>query len=197
MNAITSSSLRRLASAAVVATLGATLGAALLAGPAAAQTAVFSDAKGDVDVGADIWRVRVVNDDQVRVKVVHRNLVRSFRSGSSLSIFFDTDRHRRGPEYVFQGGTYEGTNYALLPAEGWRAAVGHAEPMRCGYVMRLDYVRNTALVRIDRGCLGDPGAVRVEVKTGGEHVAAPGQPPTTQVDWLGRPRQFTSWVRRG
>lgn len=193
MNSLSSTTLRGLAAGAVLSAVGA----AVFAGPAAAKTAVFTDAKGDISHGADIQRVRVVNDSEVRVKVVHRNLVRSFRSGSSLAVFIDTNRGRQGPEYVFHGGTYEGSDYALVRARGWKAADGQAEPMRCTYSMKLDYAKDIALVRIDRACLGNPGAIRVEVKTGGEHAAKAGEPATTEVDWLGQPRQFTPWVKRG
>ena len=50
---------------------------------------------------------------------------------------------------------------------------------------------------MDRNCLGDPGRIRVEVKTGGEMVPAGDEPATTGVDWLGAPRTFTPWVTRG
>ena len=193
MNSLTSTTIRGLATGAVLSAVGA----AAFAGPAAAETAVFTDTRGDISLGADIQRVRVVNDDQVRVKVVHRNLVRSFKSGSSVAVFIDTNRHRKGAEYLFQGGTYEGSDYALVKANGWKAADGQAEPMRCGYSMKLDYAKDTALIRIDRACLGKPGAIRVEVKTGGEHVAKAGEPAKTEVDWLGKPREFTRWVKRG
>lgn len=192
MNTITTT-LRRLGAGTVVA--AATV--VLTTGAASAETRVFLDDKGDLDHGADIKRVRVVNDEQVRVKVVHRDLVRSYESGSSLEVFLDTDRSRKGPEYVFQGGTFEGADYGLLRAKGWKAANRQAVPMQCGYIMRLDYAKDIALVRIDRECLGDPGRIRVEVKTGGELVPEDSEPATTDVDWLGKPRQFTPWVKRG
>jgi hypothetical protein len=190
LNTFTTSA-RRITAATAVSVLGATM----LAGAASAETAVFRDARGDMAHGADIQRVRVVNEGRVKVKVVHRNLVRSYKSGSSLAVFLDTDRHRQGPEFVFQGGTFDGADYALLRAKGWKAAGRQAVPMRCGYDMKLDYVNETALVRIDRSCLGDPRQVRVEVKTGGE--LREGAETTTVVDWLGNAREFTRWVKRG
>jgi hypothetical protein len=63
--------------------------------------------------------------------------------------------------------------------------------------MKLDYAKDTALIRIDRVVLRDPGAVRVEVKTGGELVPDGDEPATTEVDWLGERRDFTPWVKRG
>jgi hypothetical protein len=167
-------------------------------GAAAADTGVFTDERGDLGHGADIHRVRVVNGEQVKIKVVHRDLVRSYRSGSSIAVFIDTDRTRKGPEFVFLGGTFEGADYALLKAEGWKRANDRQVPLRGGtYVMKLDYEKDTALIRIDRAVLRDPGAVRVEVKTGGELVPEGDEPATTAVDWLGQRRDFTPWVKRG
>ena len=174
------------------------IGAVALAGAAAADTTVFQDAKGDMSHGADIQRVRVVNEDQVKIKVVHRDLVRSYKSGSSISVFIDTDRARKGPEFVFLGGTFEGSDYALLKADGWKRASDRQVPLRGGtYSMRVNYVEDTATIRIDRAVLQDPGAVRVEVKTGGEMVPEGDEPATTEVDWLGQPRDFAPWVKRG
>jgi hypothetical protein len=173
------------------------LGAAAFAGPASAATTAFTDAHGDVAHGADIYRVRVVNGKNVRVKVVQDNLVRSYLSDTSMSVFLDTDRSRKGPEYVFSGGTFEGSDYALLKAKGWKAASRQAEPLRCGYRMDVDYQKDFALVRINRACLGNPGAIRVEVKTGGTQVSTGEGPELPAVDWLGKPRAFSPWVKRG
>jgi hypothetical protein len=194
LNTLAPTTLRGLAAGAVLTALSA----AAFAGPAAAETRVFPDAKGDIAHGADIYRVRVANGtEMVRIKVVHRNLVRSFRSGSSVSVFLDTDRRDRGPEYVFSGGTFEGSDYALAKTDGWRRADRANQPMRCDYDMKLDYAKDIALVRINRACLGNPDAVRVAVKTGGEHVNKAGETTKIEVDWLGERRQFTSWVKRG
>jgi hypothetical protein len=174
------------------------IGAVAVMGAAAADTAAFQDAKGDMSHGADIQRVRVVNEDQVRIKVVHRDLVRSYESGSSIAVFIDTDRARQGPEFLFLGGTFEGADYALLKADGWKRANDRQVPLRGGtYSMKLDYAKDTATIRIDREVLRNPGAVRVEVKTGGELVPEGDEPATNEVDWLGERRDFTPWVKRG
>lgn len=185
---------RRVAAAALASVAGLTA----LAGPAAAETAVFKDAAGDLDHGADIRRVRVVNEEQVRVRVVHDDLVRSYESGSSIAVFLDTDRKRKGAEFVFLGGTFEGSDYALLPAKGWRRASDRQVPPHGGsYMMNLDYAKDAAVLTFDRAVLGMPKAVRVEVKTGGELVPEGDEPATTGRDWLGEPREFTPWVKRG
>jgi hypothetical protein len=63
--------------------------------------------------------------------------------------------------------------------------------------MKLDYDKDAAVIRIDREVLRNPGAVRVEVKTGGELVPEGDAPATNEVDWLGARRDFTPWVKRG
>lgn len=169
------------------------------AGPASAEAAAFADARGDMSAGADIRKVRVVNgEERLRVNVRHRDLVRSFRSGSSISVFIDTDRARTGPEYVFTGGTFEGADYALLPADGFEAAGDRQVPLRGGrYIMRLDYADDVARISIDNVVLNDRGTVRVEVKTGAEMLPEGSAEPNREVDWLGTERSFTPWVQRG
>ena len=190
---------QRVAGVAAVSALSIT-GIVGLAGTAMAEAEAFTDARGDMTQGADIQKVRVVNgEERVRINVVHRDLVRSFRSGSSVAVFIDTDRERTGPEYVFQGATFEGGDYALLPAEGFEAKGDRQVPLHGGtYIMRLDYVEDVARISIDRAVLNDPGKVRVEVKTGAELLPEGGtEPGENEKDWLGTARSFTPWVAKG
>lgn len=156
----------------------------------ARATAVFTDTAGDIDHGADLRRVRVVNGNEVRVRVTHADLRRSWRSGSSLTVYFDTEPQWPGPEYALTGGTYQGTDYALVRTDGWRLRDG--APSGCQYGMELDYAADTALLRIGRGCLGQPEALRVAVRTAGEKPNG-----DTVVDWLGRRRHLTRPIARG
>lgn len=190
MNTLSSTVVRGLAGGVAAAAVSA----AVLAGAAAADTAVFSDARGDLDHGADIHRVRIVNTDHaVRVKVVHDNLVRSFRSGSSIRVYLDTDRSEGGPEYAFVGGTFEGSDYALVRTDGWTLG---RRVVRTPHQLTLDYAKDIAYLRVERSERFDPGAVRVAVKTGGE-MTPDGEGATNGVDWLGDRRELTPWVRRG
>src|SRR5215217_5267230 len=138
-----------------------------MAGTALAQAFVFTDAYGDMKQGADIRKVRVINgDERLRVNVRHRDLVKSFRSGSSIAVYIDTDKARTGPEYVFLGATFEGGDYALLPADGFKQDGNRQVPLQGGtYIMKLDYVEDVARIAIDQVVVGDPARVRVEVKT--------------------------------
>jgi hypothetical protein len=168
------------------------------AGAATAEVAAISDARGDVSQGADIRKVRVINGtERLRINVVHRDLVRSFRSGSSISVFIDTDPQRPGPEFVFTGGTFEGADYALLKADGFKAANNRQVPLNGGtYIMKLDYVDDVARISIDQVVLKDPAKVRVEVKAGAELLPEGSTEPNHEVDWLNTPRRFTAWVAK-
>lgn len=189
---------RRVAGVAAVSALSIT-GIVGLAGTAMASAAAFTDARGDMSQGADIQKVRVINgENRLRVNVVHRDLIRSYESGSSIAVYLDTDRKRTGPEYVFQGATFEGGDYALLPAKGFKASGNQQVPLRGGtYIMRLDFDKDVARISIDQAVLRNPNRVRVEVKTGAELVPPGSTVPTTEKDWLGTPRSFTPWVAKG
>lgn len=190
------SAARRVAGVATVSAIAITG----IAGTALAQTSAFADDHGDMKQGADIRKVRVINDeDTLRVNVRHRDLVRSFRSGSSIAVYIDTDKARTGPEYVFLGATFEGGDYALLPADGWKQDGNRQVPLHGGsYQMKLDYVEDVARISIDQVVLGDPAKVRVEVKTGAELLPEGSTTPgENEKDWLAEPKKFTPWVAKG
>jgi hypothetical protein len=190
------SAARRVAGVATVSAIAVTG----LAGTALAQTSAFADAHGDMKQGADIRKVRVMNGEEaLRINVRHRDLVKSFRSGSSIAVFIDTDKARSGPEYVFQGATFEGADYALLKADGFKADGSRQVPLHGGsYIMKLDYVEDVARIAIDQVVVGDPDQVRVEVKTGAELLPEGSTTPKpAEVDWLGEPKKFTPWVAQG
>ncbi len=178
---------KTLAAATAAALTGSVLA---LAGSAAATTSI-PDAVGDMDHGADIVSVKVVNEKSVRVVLKTADLVPSYQSGAGVKIYFDTDRHHAGPEYAFLGGLFDGTDYGLVRVEGWTVP---KYPTTVGkfYIMHLDYEKDVAKIRISRAALGRPGAVRVAVRTSGE------QPNGDYVhDWLGSRREFSPWITRG
>lgn len=173
-------------------TLAATSAATLaLAAPAMAASLTVTDPE-DISHGVDLRKVKVANGDEtLRVTLTHINLRKSFRTGAGGSVYLDTDPADKGPEYVFAGGFFEGTDYLLSETEGfgpdkWGKAVS------CDYRMRLDYVEEKTRMRMAQDCLGDVDQVRVAVKVAGQRTDG-----TTLVDWLGEPRQFTAWVPRG
>lgn len=160
--------------------------------PATAATGRFSDPR-DLGHGVDLRAVQVRNAaDRVVVTTTHTDLRRDPATGSGGAVYLDTDRSRRGPEYVFVGGYFAGTDYQLLHTDGFgRHAWG--APATGRYRMSIDWAHDTVRMAISRAALGDPGAVRVAVRVSGTRPDG----TSAGVDWLGARRSFTRWVARG
>lgn len=171
----------------------ATLSVAALAltqlAPANAEGIGVTDPK-DLGHGVDLRSVQVEHKAKnVVVTTTHTDLVESFRSGSSGAVFIDTDPTDPGPEFVFLGGYFVGTDYNLVSTDGFaESAVG--EPVEGSYRMKVDYDRDQVRMRISREALGDPDEVRVAVRVAGTKPNG----RNTKRDWLGAPRSFTDWV---
>ena len=144
----------------------------------------------DLAHGVDLLSVDVVHGARnVVITTTHTDLVESFRSGSSGVVFIDTDPTDPGPEFVFLGGYFVGTDYNLVSTDGFaRSAVG--EPVEGSYRMTVDYDADQVRMRISRQALGNPDEVRVAVRVAGSRPDG----SSTKRDWLGAPRSFTDWV---
>ena len=55
-------------------------------------------------------------------------------SEAAMSIFVDTDRLRRGPEYVLGTGLADGTDYQLSRARRWQPV---GAPLDCSYLLQV------------------------------------------------------------
>ncbi|HEU5035874.1 MAG TPA: hypothetical protein VFT70_02635 [Nocardioides sp.] len=165
-----------------------------LAGAAHAEQYGVDDPE-DTWHGSDIRALQVHNGTKdVAITTTHDNLVRRAASGSAEAIYLDTDRERRGPEFVFATGLYEGTDYVLRETDGfgpkkWGDAVENGD-----YILRIDYRKDRARFRISQAALGDPDAVRVAVRASGTRTDGTSH---GLVDWVGKARSFTPWVDRG
>ena len=147
-----------------------------------------SDPK-DLGHGVDLRSVEVEHrTSNVVVTTTHTDLRPSFRTGSSGSVFLDTDPDDRGPEYLFAGGFFLGTDYALLAVDGFSDT--SPEPVEGSYRMRVDYDTEQVRMRIARDAIGSPDEVRVAVRVAGSRPSG----KNTKKDWLGEPRSFTDWV---
>lgn len=180
-----------------IATTAAALAAAAtlgLAGPAHADQFGIDDPV-DTHHGSDILALQFRNgDENVRVTTIHSNLRRSPATGSGGSVFFDTDPADRGPEYVFTGGYFEGTDYVLVETEGFHADQW-GDPVEHGdYTLRVSYRRDRVQVIVSRAALGNPDEVRVAVRASGTRTDGTRHGLT---DWVGARREFTPWLARG
>lgn len=176
---------------ALAATACSVLAVSALAPPATAAQRTFQDRSGDVRHGVDLESVTVVNEKNVRVVVQHRNLSAS-SNGAGMTVYLDTDRAEKGPEFALSAGLSDGTDYYLVRTDGWKVLDPGTQPDRCSYRLRLDYVNDVSRVRIGRGCLERPDEVRVAVRAGGTREN--GKQAT---DWLGGRRDLTPWVAHG
>ena len=164
-----------------------------IAAPANAASIVVKDPQ-DTHHGSDLRSVVVRNGERnVVVVTKHTNLRRDPASGSGGAVFIDTDPNDRGPEYVFVGGYFVGTDYALLKTEGFAQKFWGA-PVKGSYEMTIDYAKETVRMRMSRKALGHPGDVRVAVRVSGTRTDGTSK---GLVDWLGEPRSFTERIARG
>ena len=157
--------------------------------PAYADGIGVSDPQ-DLDHGVDLRSVEVEHRSRnVVVTTTHTNLRATFRSGSSGGVFLDTDPADPGPEYVFAGGYFVGTDYALLHTDGF-ATSKWGDPVEGSYRMKVDYDTEQVRMRIARDTIGSPDEVRVAVRVAGTRTDG----TNTKRDWLGAPRSWTEWV---
>jgi hypothetical protein len=144
----------------------------------------------DLAHGVDLLSVDVQHGGRnVVVTTTHTDLVESFRSGSSGAVFLDTDPGDTGPEYVFVGGYFVGTDYTLLTTDGFATSTW-GEPVEGSYRMKIDYDADQVRMRISRDAIGSPDEVRVAVRVAGTRPNG----KDTRTDWLVAPRTFTDWV---
>jgi hypothetical protein len=183
--------MRKNIAAVALSTAALTLG---LAGAAHAEQYGVDDPQ-DTFHGSDILALQVRNgQENLTVKTYHSNLVRSYKSGSGGAIYIDTDKSDRGPEYVFAGGFFEGTDYLLTETEGF-GPDQWGDPVENGdYIMRVNYRTDQVRVRISQAALGEPDEVRVAVRASGTRTDGTSH---GLVDWVGKPRSFSPWLARG
>lgn len=157
--------------------------------PATADGIGVSD-PADLDHGVDLRSVVVEHGGRnVVVTTTHADLQESYLTGSSGAVFIDTDPTNTGPEYVFAGGYFVGTDYVLLTTDGFSHATW-GEPVEGSYRMRVDYDTEQVRMRISRDAIGSPEQVRVAVRVAGTRPDG----RDTKKDWLGASRSFTDWV---
>lgn len=159
-----------------------------LAAPASAAAIGVRDAD-DTRHGSDLRSVVVRHTDRaVVVTTTHDDLRRDPASGSGGAVYLDTDPADRGPEFVFVGGYFVGTDYQLVRTEGF-GPDQWGMPVDGSYEMTVDYAKDQVRMRMSRAALGRPDEVRVAVRASG--------PSESTVDWLRQPRSSTPWVARG
>ncbi len=163
--------------------VSALLLAGLTAAPAHAEYYSIDDPADASASLTDITGIRAKHGSaNLLVTVRFDELMRS--SAAGVSIFIDTDRARKGPEFVLSSGLGDGTDYVLTRAAGWR---GSDRRVDCAYEARPKWgIKDLFRARISRDCLGEPGSVRVSVKMVDQ---ADGSRPV--VDWAPKRRRWS------
>lgn len=164
-----------------------------LAGPASAAGIGVQD-PADTGHGSDLRSVVVRNNaNNLVVITTHTDLRPSPTTGSGGAVYVDTDPTNKGPERVFVGGFFQGTDYQLLRTDGF-GVKKWGEPVNGSWEMTVNYVKDRVRFRMAQPTLGTPDEVRIAVR-----VAGTRRDGTSNglVDWLGEPKSFTEWVARG
>ena len=166
----------------------ATLAATMLASPAHAEYYSIDDTADAEASRTDVYGMRVRHGaEEVNVAVTFADLRRSSLAG--ISIYFDTVRTRRGPEFVLSSGLGDGTDYALTRAWRWRARGEHVD---CDYQARVKWGVDRFRTLLARSCFGDPEDIRVSVRMS-DHTQ--GSDPV--IDWVPGRRAYSLWLGPG
>jgi hypothetical protein len=170
-----------------------TAGAALvLAGlTVAPASAEFYGIDDPADASASLTDIYSIDAnhgrENLRVRVRFNELMRS--SAAGLSIFIDSDRSEKGPEYVLSSGLGDGTDYVLTEADGWR---GSDDRVRCDYAARPKWGRDVFRAVVSRDCFDRVPSVRVSVKMVDQ---ADGSTPI--VDWAPKRQRWSLPIGSG
>lgn len=161
---------------------------ALTAAPAHAEFYNIDDPADAEGSLTDIYGLEARHGDEtVLVKVRFNELVRS--SAAGVSVFFDTDRDTKGPEYVLSSGLGDGTDYVLTEADGWR---GSDNRVRCDYAARPKWGQEVFRAVVSRDCFDRAPSLRVSVKMVDQ---ADGSTPI--VDWAPKRKRWTLPIESG
>lgn len=162
--------------------------AALTAAPAQAEFFSVDDPDDASASLTDIYGLQVNHGGKnVLVKVRFNELLPS--SAAGVSVFFDTDRDVKGPEFVLSSGLGDGTDYVLMQADRWR---GSDQRVSCDYSARPKWGNDVFRALISRDCFDDAASVRVSVKMVDE---ADGSHPV--VDWVPKRHRWSLPVASG
>jgi len=162
--------------------------AGLTAAPASAEFYGIDDPADASGSLTDVYGLEANHGrENLRVKVRFNELMRS--SAAGLSVFIDSDRTVKGPEYVLSSGLGDGTDYVLTRAEAWR---GSDDRVKCDYAARPRWGKDLFRAVISRECFDAADTVRVSVKMVDQ---ADGSHPV--VDWVPKRHRWSLPIASG
>ncbi len=156
--------------------------ATLAAAPAHAEYYAIDDPADARASVSDVYGLYAQHGrDNLLVKVRFDDLRRS--SAAGVSIYLDSNRRKKGPEYVLSSGLGDGTDYVLTSAHRWQ---GSDDRVTCDYAARPRWGKDVFRAVISRDCFDSPRKVRVSVKMVDR---ADGSHPV--VDWVPQRRRWS------
>lgn len=181
--------MKNLAHKGLIAAAAAALTTTLVATPAHAEVTRVDDG---ADATASLTDIRVVrakhSDTHVKVRVNFPDLRKN--ASASMNIYIDTDKSKRGPEYVLGTPLFSGSDYSLWRMKDWKFSGDM--PVHCRYGMTYRWRRDYVALSARRGCFDKPDQVRIGLRM--RDVADASHPV---VDWLNGRRLFTTWLSAG
>ncbi|MDZ5622473.1 hypothetical protein SFC88_16635 [Nocardioides sp. HM23] len=179
--------MNKLIRAAAVLAAGAAL--PLLHSPSAhAESVAVADPADAAASDADIRKVRVNHAARTvytRIEVEDLDIA---SSQAGVTIWFDADGSRPGPEYQIGVPLFEGADWAVTRSSRWQSV---GEPRSCRSDLTFLPGQDAVRVEVGRGCLGTPNNLRVSVRMT-EQVS----PSNVVRDWVPSRRHFLPWVVR-
>ena len=145
---------------------------AFQAGPASAQTTSWVDPSGDTNNRGlfDISRVTVTNSSKKIVVKFRFPKATSLYPMGSYSVYIDTDKKKRGPEYVWGLGIPGESAFSTMRNNKFvKTWAGIVTDKKCGKTVRerFDLEAGVASISVTtkKGCLGKPKRVRTNIHT--------------------------------
>jgi hypothetical protein len=194
----------------IIAVAAMTAALALQAGTASARTSRFEDPVGDTNSRGlmDIGQVTVVNTSKkISVKYRIPKATTTYPAGSG-SLYLDTDRKRKGPEFSWGFGIPGDSAFVKLGKNGSsKAWAGNVIDKKCGNTVKETFDLEAGVLGITvkkkKGCLGNVRSVRTYIQT-----KANGEFPSdgnydkwvdydrTESDFFPAKKKYSSWVTR-
>ena len=177
--------MNKLIRAAAVLAAGAAL--PLLHGAAAhAESVTVTDPADATASDADIRKVRVNHAERTVYTRIEVEDLDISSSEAGVTIWYDVDGSRPGPEFQIGVPLFEGADWAVTRSSNWQS-VGN--PRSCRSDLTFLPAEDAVRVEVGRGCLGRPNNLRVSVRMT-EQVS----PSNVVRDWVPSRRHFTAWV---
>jgi hypothetical protein len=182
----------------------------LQAGSAMARTTTFQDPVGDTNNRGlmDIGQVTVVNTSKkISVKYKIPKATTMYPAGVG-SLYLDTDRKRKGPEFSWGFGIPGDSAFVKLGKNGSsKAWAGNVVDKKCGSTVKETFDLEAGVIGITvkkkKGCLGNVKSVRtyIQTKVSGEFPSDGNYDnwvdyDHTESDFFPAKKKYSPWVSR-